>query len=397
MNIRDNMPKKSFSEFVIKKDFLIEKTWTVWVLMFIFWTVICITHDTQTVLLSHAYPDKYTHYNWIKEISTTFFTFYMWFVFTPVIFWFGKKISFDNKEKLVRNLAIHLILSFVTVVTYLFITSPKLLMYPEKYPNIGIFEHFLDRLYLYTHFELIVYWAILGVGASLDYYKKFRERESEASRLLLRSTKLEAQLAKAQLDSLKMQLHPHFLFNTLHAISALMKKNPTRSRRMIARLSELLRSTLEITDRQTISLKEEINLTKLYLEIEQERFGDKLQVNINIAPEEFDVAVPSFILQPLIENTIKHGIKNLKETAVIEIKTEKENNKLKIFVIDNGKGFPTDKTLQSKDGIGLSNTKNRLKQIYDERQEFKTYNSEKGGATVEISIPYNKIDKSENK
>ena len=165
------------------------------------------------------------------------------------------------------------------------------------------------------HYQIIIYWAILAAGISLEYYKKYRAREIEASRLLLRSTKLESQLAKAQLDSLKMQLHPHFLFNTLHAVSALIDDNPKRARRVIARLGELLRSTLDIAEEQTIPLEQEIALTKLYLEIEQERFGDKLEVKINVSDSDLDCMVPTLILQPLIENAIKHGIKDAKKNC----------------------------------------------------------------------------------
>lgn len=371
------------------QDILVEKPWFVWFVMFLFWTVFSTVLTIQDLLVWDAKPDKFS--GWWEVLLNSYPFFYTWFALSPFIFWFGRKFGFGSEEKNIRNFIIHIFLCLLIVFVYLAFTS--IIVVPlayEKYDVSKMYLEFNRRVYMVGHFQVIVYWAILGVYVSFDYYKKFRERENEASRLLLRSTTLETQLAKAQLDSLKMQLHPHFLFNTLHAISALMDDSPKRARRMIARLGELLRSTLDIAEQQTVTLEKEITLTKLYLEIEQERFGEMLQVKIDIPKNELDCVVPSLILQPLIENVIKHGITNDEEPTIIEIKVIRANNKIQISVEDNGPGFSEVDALKLQDGIGLSNTKARLEQIYGEDHNFTLQNSEEGGAIVEILIPCNK-------
>ncbi|NNE99188.1 MAG: histidine kinase [Pyrinomonadaceae bacterium] len=331
----------------------------------------------------------------LRSLSESIPLFYVWFAFTPFIFWFGRKLSFERDKPWVRNLLIHVVLGYAVVSVYLLLTSAYLTVVVKGLTEIApVLDRFFDRFYMIGHYQLIIYWAILGTGAALDYYKKYREREIEASRLLLRSTALEAQLNKAQLDSLKMQLHPHFLFNTLHAVSALIEDDPKGARRVIARLGELLRSTLDIADQQTVPLKQEIELTKLYLEIEQERFGDKLDVEIDVPSSDLDCMVPTLILQPLIENAIKHGIKDAKTKAMIEIRVSRANKKIEISVSDNGPGFSNSDSIELGDGIGLSNTKARLEQLYGDAHSFKASNNEKGGAVVRIIIPCNRSKRS---
>ena len=376
---------------MVSQDVLVEKPWFIWVLMFLFWTVFSTVLTIQDILIWDSNPEKFS--GWLQILMNSFPFFYTWFALTPLIFWFGRKFGFGREKPNFRNVVIHIFLGLLIVTIYLMITSMFIVpVFFEEYDASTIYYKLGDRAYSVAHFQVIVYWAILGVYVSFDNYKKFRERENEASRLLLHSTKLESQLAKAQLDSLKMQLHPHFLFNTLHAISALIEDNPKRARRMIARLGELLRSTLDIAEQQTITLEKEIALTKIYLEIEQERFGDMLEVKIDILPEDLECSVPSLILQPLIENAIKHGITDEKQTAVIEIKVSRRNNQINIFVEDNGPGFSENQTIKLENGIGLSNTKARLEQLYGKEHNFDASNSEKGGAKIEISIPCKKTN-----
>ncbi len=357
---------------------------TIWLAMFLFWTVIAATFPLTDFIKSIAYPEK--HFNLLDSFFEAMCAFYIWFAFTPLIFWFGRKFSFGRGKRWALNLLIHLLLSYVVVAIYIAITS-SILIFLIKGQGIDAFwARYFDRFYMVGHYHVIIYWAILGAGVSFNYYKKYRERETEASRLLFRSKTLEAQLARAQLDSLKMQLHPHFLFNTLHAISALIEDSPQKARRMIARLGELLRSTLDIADQQTITLEKEIALTKIYFQIEQERFLEKLQVRIECAPDAMDCHAPSLILQPLIENAVKHGITD-QETAIIEIGVKRTNKLIELFVRDNGPGFADDDLTDLQDGIGLSNTKARLGQLYGKAHSFEVGNSTKGGAEVKISIP----------
>jgi LytS/YehU family sensor histidine kinase len=151
------------------------------------------------------------------------------------------------------------------------------------------------------HYNLLIYWVILAVTQAFDFYRKYRARERQA-------TQLEQHLTEAKLQALQMQLNPHFLFNTLNSIAALMHQNVDAAERMITRLSDLLRAALESSNSQEVDLRHELAMLSTYLEIERVRFGDRLQVNLEIAPEALDAQVPNLVLQPLVENAIRHGI-----------------------------------------------------------------------------------------
>lgn len=389
MTSEKSLIKETISREIIKQDILVEKPWFIWLLMFSFWTLLSVILAVQDILVWYESPEKFS--GWAEIFINTFPYYYAWLALSPLVFFFGRKFGFGREEKNLRNAIIHIFLGILTVLIYLFITSYiNTYLLNESVEIKQILYYVNKRFYTLGHFQIIAYWAILGVYISFNYYKKFRERETEAARLLLRSTQLESQLVKAQLDSLKMQLHPHFLFNTLHAISALIEDSPKRARRMIARLGELLRSTLDIAEQQTITLEKELALTRLYLDIERERFRNTLQVKIDVPPEVLDCRVPSLILQPLIENAIKHGVKGKERDAVIEVRVLKRNKRINIFVSDNGPGFPENQMNELEEGIGLSNTKARLEQLYGKEHNFRAFNSESGGATVEISIPCNR-------
>jgi sensor histidine kinase YesM len=228
---------------------------------------------------------------------------------------------------------------------------------------------------------LFTYWAILGVIYAFNYYRKYRQHELKASHL-------ETQLAQAQLQALKMQLHPHFLFNTLHAISSLMRKDVEAADSMITRLSDLLRLTLENTGVQEVTLRQELEFLERYLEIEQTRFRDRLQVRMEIEPDTLDARVPNLILQPLVENAIRHGIAPRSAPGWIEIRAARDGETLQLQVRDNGPGLPPIGQPTLKEGVGLANTRARLEQLYGAAQNFELSNREEGGLLVSLTLPF---------
>jgi LytS/YehU family sensor histidine kinase len=236
------------------------------------------------------------------------------------------------------------------------------------------------------HFNVLTYCAILCISLALDYYRRYRERE-------LRAYQLEARLAQAQLQVLKMQLHPHFLFNTLHAISTLMHRDVEAADRMIARLSDLLRISLETVGVQEVPLKQELELLEKYLEIEQTRFQERLGVKLEIEPETLDARVPNLILQPLVENAIRHGIIPRATPGLIEIHARRDNGTLQLEVRDNGRGLPAAEEGTMKEGLGLSNTRARLKQLYGAEHRFSLCNNPAGGLVVSLTIPFSEESK----
>src|ERR1700724_2388633 len=199
----------------------------------------------------------------------------------------------------------------------------------------------------------------------------------------LRASRLEAQLAQAQLSALKMQLHPHFLFNTLNSISALLHGDVEAADRMVARLGDFLRLTLENSETQEVTLDQELEFLQCYLDIELTRFQDGLRVEFDIAPETRDALTPNLILQPLVENAIRHGIAHRIEPGRVEIRSERHGDRLHIEVRDDGPGFAS-----NTPGIGLSNTRARLERLYGSGYVLQLSNGTQNGAVVILEIPF---------
>jgi hypothetical protein len=212
-------------------------------------------------------------------------------------------------------------------------------------------------------------------------YRRYQHRKLIASQL-------ETELSKAQLQALRLQLQPHFLFNTLNAISGTILVSRDKGIKMIAKLSELLRQTLEMDATQILPLRREIALLKPYLDLERERFGNRLSIRIDVPDETLDASVPSFILQPLVENAIHHGTSRTIGRGTIFIQARKKGVHLELVVADNGANKDHDPTVPSGNGIGLSNTRNRLKRLYGDSAELALYRNDSGGMTSRIVIPF---------
>ena len=229
-----------------------------------------------------------------------------------------------------------------------------------------------------------VYALLLLLHHSVNYYKRFREGE-------LRASHLETRLARAQLQALKMQLHPHFLFNTLHSISALVHKDPEAADRMIARLGDFLRLTLENSGAQEVTLEKELAFLRCYLEIERIRFHDRLTTRVDVDPRALDSLVPNLILQPIVENAIRHGVAPRSTPGHVEILAKQNDGTLRIEVKDNGPGLPPNQSgiqgSREGQGVGLANTRARLEQLYGTAHRFELTNGARGGLVVTLEIP----------
>jgi sensor histidine kinase YesM len=243
-------------------------------------------------------------------------------------------------------------------------------------------------------FNLLFYLSMVGVGYAIDFYRRYRDRELEASqlelersRLALSASALETRLVEAQLQALKSQIQPHFLFNTLNAISTLVHHDPDRADRMISCLGDLLRTILAHRQQQEVTVREEIELLAPYLEIEQTRFGDRITFEIHSDPASLEARVPHLILQPLIENAIRHGIAPQRGPGWIAVSTGRSGDSLLIQVRDNGVGLDGGDPLASG-GLGLNNIRSRLEQLYGERSGMKIRERSTGGTLVELRIPF---------
>jgi signal transduction histidine kinase len=352
--------------------------WVSWSLIAGFWVVVGVLSGVQFyyTMLEENVP--------ISGQKIFFVQAGQWFLWIPismVILWLGQRFPFERKNRPSR-LAVHLVASAVIAGVHVGLNSfiivlTKPFPWRKSYEFSGVFWGRLQSIF---DLDFLIYWGVFGTGMAFSYYQKYREGE-------LQAVELQAQLAQAQLQALKMQLHPHFLFNTLNAIAALVRKNENKAATdMLAGLSDLLRLALENVGAQEVSLKRELEFLERYLEIERIRFADRLHVHMRIAPETLEARVPNLILQPLVENAIRHGVAMRATSGVIEICAERHDERLRLQVKDDGPGLPPDKSFSN--GVGLSNTMARLQRLYGSAQSLVFNNAPEGGAVVTLEIPF---------
>jgi two-component system, LytTR family, sensor kinase len=320
--------------------------------------------------------------SWWYAVNYSLLDWYVFAVLSVPVVWLSRHYRVDRATSWQVSVPLHLAAS--ALFSFSYIAARAWVAQGQEWLGghpISFGEAFQPLLVKSFHFNLWIYWIILAVAHALDYYQESQERE-------LRTSELERHLAQARLQSLQMQLNPHFLFNTLHAISALMHKDVEAADRMIARLSDLLRYALESTASQEVPLHQELGFLDRYLEIEQARFGDRLVVRKNIEPAAMDAMVPNLILQPLVENAIRHGIEPHSRRGEIALSARLDSGGLlHLEVQDNGTGLDEEEGLL-EEGVGLSNTRARLAELYGKDHKFALQNAPESGLVVRVSIPY---------
>jgi len=317
----------------------------------------------------------------VRQVGFEFVYWYVWAAFTPLVIWFARR--FDPQNNWTKSLLA--LIAFGLLIAPLQSTVEFSIAFGIDYLRGVPADEMLRRRQILARIiaveafgNFIVYALIVCGYYSYNYYRKYRERE-------IRSVELEGRLAQAELQNLKMQLHPHFLFNTLHTISVLMMRDVSLANRMLIRLSDLLRITLDSTGSHMVPLKQELDFLRGYLEIEQTRFQDRLTVSIDVQPAALDAQVPNLILQPLVENAIRHGIASQPGSGTIQLRAAIDGPVLRVEVSDDGPGLDG----SFKKGIGLTNTEARLRQLYGASHSFNIANSPRGGVEVTITIPLN--------
>ncbi len=320
-------------------------------------------------------------------ISLAFIEYAIWASLTLPIVWITGRMSGSGLSRSMQITALVVIGVIIAVLvdTVLGRIRMHLLPFPRPraapplFSNIIRFE-FLD--------DLMVYFAVLGAALARNYFIRDQARADETRRLQAETAQLQAQLAEAQLNVLRTQLNPHFLFNTLHAISSLVERDPRGVRRMIARLSELLRHTLEQTAEQEITLDRELELLRRYFEIMEIRFQGRLQITIDVPAELGGALVPNLIMQPLAENALKHGVSAMETPGRICVTAQRSGDSLLLQVQDNGPGPSAASASSPEHGVGLRNTLARLRQLYGSRQQFALRRAPDGGTIAEIRLPF---------
>lgn len=361
---------------------LLQRRWFRAVLVMAAWTVFAIFLSSQ-MYLAYSRGTAPIRYQRIFIVELVYA--YIWASLTPFILWLAHRFRIDRGRWL-RGLLIHLGASLLIGVATRMLHDLMLFFFLAESGRSFSVVKLLLNVYFMTDYGAMIYWLILLVSYALDYQRRYREGE-------VRATRLKAQLVQAQLDALKMQLHPHFLFNTLHSISALVHKNANAADKMIARLGDFLRQTLENAGTQEVSLQQELEFLKCYLDIERIRFEERLTVQMDIDPQTFDARVPNLILQPIVENAIRHGISPRTSAGRIEIEARRFNGTLQVQVTDNGPGLSSDSNSGTivKGGVGLANTQARLKQLYGDDHRLDLSNTARGGLTVTLEIPFREV------
>ncbi|MGH7460175.1 MAG: sensor histidine kinase [Longimicrobiales bacterium] len=307
-----------------------------------------------------------------------------WMLITPALVWSTRRVR-ERVRSILLRIAVYFAIFLVVHVAEVVIWVNAIVL------TGGERREILPLLSSIASFNGLTYGVVVMVITALDYQYAFRERA-------LHAAQLETQLALAQFQVLRAQLHPHFLFNSLNAISALMHKDVARADRMLARLSELLRIAIDTAATPTIRLIDEIEFVKRYLETEQMRFGDRLDVRVELPVETYEALVPTMLLQPLVENAVRHGVAPHSGPARVEIRAERKGARLGIVVSDTGSGRDPEECsdqgharaecLDVNEGVGLRTTRERLEKLYGGAQELVLANAPGGGFETRVMIPF---------
>ncbi len=302
---------------------------------------------------------------------------------TPVVFWCARRYPL-TQGAVARRLPMHLVAAVVLCAAW---AAGGILLWRAVYPDPstpyggGVVGWFLTSL----PFGVAVYFAVLGVEHAVFYFVEARERETQAARL-------SAQLAEARLRALRMQMQPHFLFNSLNAITVIVRDRDTATAtRMLEQLGEMLRRVMRADRPHEVTLAEELDFVRQFLAIEEIRFSDRLRPVIAADPDLLTAAVPEFLLQPLVENALRHGLSQRVGATLLKVEARREGDELVISVTDDGPG-PDEAAADLVEGVGLGNTRARLATLYGDRARLELVATAGGGAVTTVRLPYRELE-----
>lgn len=350
-----------------------------WVVLILFWFVAGVLSALHWQLFFTGRDP----YDWWELYRVKIVLWYVWGALTPIILWLGSRFAFDGKRT-VRNALILLPISVGFTLCYLAIYSAILILNVPDAPGMFQAPVQMFRWVLGQHstWYFLAFWATIGVEHAVAFYRRYHERQ-------LMTSRLEAQLAEAQLSSLRSQLQPHFLFNTLHSIMALVNQSDNKAATMmLGGLSDLLRHALEHVRRHEVPLRDELDILHRYLAIENVRFSDRLTIEWDIAPDSESAYVPSFILQPLAENALRHGIEKRPGPGILHVECHRSNGQLLVSFRDNGVGLAEMTEAPVHNGHGLGDMRARLDVLYPDNYSLIVEPAEPNGTMVRLRIPF---------
>ena len=375
--VGSRQPRRAAAGLVRADAESLGRAWLRRTVIFLIWTALAFLSASQgALMLAHAGRPV----SWSALLTSSLLDWYTCAAFTPAYIWLVRRFPID-RQHWPLSAAIQFVATSVFVVIKYAVYGPLRAWLIPSQTAMSLEQH-LARSFI---MESIAFWAVLGVVHAMEFYRRFREREVQALRL-------QAQLAEARLEALSAQLHPHFLFNTLHGVSTLMHRDVEAADTMLTRLGDLLRHTLRNADRHEVPLSEELDLLANYVAIIGVRFQDRLTVRTLVAPGAEQGLVPHFILQPLVENAVQHGIARRAGAGTIEITAERHGEMLRLRVTDDGAGLGRGVREFPSEGIGLSNTRLRLRELYGGRQRLELESLPSGGFGVMVELPFRGVD-----
>jgi two-component system, LytTR family, sensor kinase len=348
-----------------------------WGLAACFWIVIVLLSSLKRegpVIRGQEIP-------WIDSLIISIEVWGAWALLTPVIIWTDRRLPV-RRDALLQRLLLHIPLSFVFITAYIYTARALTILLTGTSDDSWFTGGVIDvATRAVGRTSNMIYWVIVGVSTSFEYQREMRQ--NEVNRAIL-----ERYVSEARLRLLLVQLHPHFLFNTLNTIAATIDTSTERAQFLLERLGDLLRLSMEHINLDEVPLDKELSFIGCYSDLQRARFGDSLDISITSTDDMNEALVPAFILQPIVENAIRYGPLAVAKKGTIELSAERTDGRLCLTVHDSGPGFPSDWSFERKGGIGLTNTRERLRLLYgDDKFSFRAFNPDGGGASVEIVLP----------
>jgi two-component sensor histidine kinase len=339
--------------------------------------------------LAFFYWDELEKFSWFRYFAPQFINNTLWGLLVPVVYYFLQKFNMakgaPRSEKIKAIIASLALAGFHEIMSYVVWFFPSDWMGWFRF-NLKEFDYIVGAFPTGFISRVVEYWIIYGILSAMDYAKKYRVKQLEL-------VQMESQLANAQLSALRLQLQPHFLFNTLNTISSLMEINIKDAQKMVSRLGNLLRSVLDKNKKARVSLREELNFTENYLSIERMRFLDRLAVEFDVDESLLEAQVPSLILQPLAENAIKHGFSQKTDPGKIIIRVRRHGKSyMKLSVIDDGVGTDRPNKYLLDGGIGLKNVEERLNLIFKGEAKMDIESKAGDGFSVHLTLPVKNLE-----
>jgi len=356
-----------------------DRKWMKWILILCGWTIVALLFAAQQTVVEKVQGSRV---HWVIEGSLILVDWYIWAALTPLVIALAKRFPLMGPRR-AGHIGLHTIVSLMmaplaSVAQYFLSLGLLRFAFHITGPDVHRFLSSFGVGVLFMSFTgILTYWLVVGLYQSIHFYQAAMERQTRAAQL-------ETQLSHAELENLKSQLHPHFLFNSLHTIGILMQEDVDAASRLLVCLGDLLRMALERRENE-ITLQSELEFVRKYLEIEQTRFHDRLKVHMDIPPDLLGVYVPSLALQPLVENAIKHGISVDSAAGRLEITAKLHNGRVRLRVRDDGPGPAPGSRLRF--GVGLTNVRSRLKQLYGDESSLELTGADGRGCEAIITIP----------